>query len=143
MPGVGHRVTHRGLRRPLIESRFEERNKWHRGHPLGEESDTGDVGRIVGRCDSVERLHSLEDAFIELDTAVDAPRHNGLEPDRSKVSLGFYMTGILKLRQTFFYRPRVIAHALETAFVQKALRAAGELIEPPLERSEEHTSELQ
>ena len=124
VPGFRHGVTHRRGGHPLIKRRFEQADQRDGRHPLSEEPDAGDIGRVVRRRDAVERFHRLHHVFVEPHAAVDAAGHDGLEADRRQVAFASNVAGLFELEQAIPDRLRIIGHALEeAAFVQKALLA--------------------
>ena len=86
------------------------------------------------RGDAVAGFHGLDHTLVKPNTAVDAARHDGLEADSRKIALALNVAGLFQLHQAIPNRLRVISHALETAFMQKALLSVREVKQAPFER---------
>ncbi len=123
MPGVGHRVAHSRLRRPLIKGGFKKPHQRNGGHPLSEKPDAADVGGIVRGSDAIEGFHRLYHRLVETHAAVDATAHDRLETHGCQIAFVLDVPALFQLDQAIPNRLRIIIHTLEAAFVQKALVA--------------------
>src|SRR5690606_8049321 len=83
---------------------------------------------------TVVSLHRTKHAFIESHATGDVLSDYGFKTDRSEFAFAGERAGVFELREAILNRLRIISHALEAAFVQKALGPVREVEQAPLER---------
>src|ERR1041385_2185633 len=94
IPGFRDGVAHSGGGHPLVKRGLEQANERHGWHPLSKETDAGDVGRIMGRCNAVKRFHCLNHTLIESYATVYPAGHDRLEANCGQVVLVLNVTAV-------------------------------------------------
>ena len=133
-PRFRHGVTLRSFGRELVKRRFKQRDQRHVRHPLREQFDAGDVGRIVRRRQAVVISHRLQHALVQPHAAGDVFGDDGFETDGAQFAFARDGVRLFQLGEAVLNRLGIIGHALKAALVQKALGVVREIKQPPLER---------